>query len=256
MRLATWLAVLVVCAAILTTVMAYKRTTSKSQPKPVHIVLIGASIGQAWNLAEWPSRADAPGFTAESIAVWQFDKSEAVDEVLIRPARRFRLSRTYFKSLFQPAPRKPDIVILKECSSYFPGDLPMYQASIQRWVRQLQARNIQIMLATVVPVTMGRNARDPGKQESLLAYNHWLRGFAREQHIPLLDLEAAVRSGAEDSYLRDDFTSGDGTHLNASAYAVLDQSLRTALCGVRQLVSCNAGAQGAHALSANPQANR
>src|SRR5271166_706668 len=52
-----------------------------------HIVLIGASIGQSWHLAEWPSRVRTSDFTAESVAAWQFDKTEAVEEVLMRPAR-------------------------------------------------------------------------------------------------------------------------------------------------------------------------
>jgi len=197
-----------------------------------HIVLIGASIGQGWHLAEWPARVHAEGFTAESIPAWQFDKSEVLDEVLIRPARKFHPTRSYLKSLFQPPPRKPEIVILKECSSYFPGDLAVYHRSIQDWVGRLQVRGIKVVLATVVPVTHARAEQNPGKQESLLKYNEWIRQYADQHNLRILDLEAALHDGGTDKYLREEFATADGSHLNAAAYAVLDDVLRKLLAGM------------------------
>lgn len=206
--------------------------------KTVHIVLVGASIGQAWRLGDWPARVHAGCFTAESVAAWQFDKTEAIEELLIRPAVKFRLSRSYVRSWFLPRPRKPDLLILKECSSYFPGDLRTYRESIRRWVAQLEARGVRVMLATVVPVTRARARQSLGKQEALVAFNQWLREVARQQRMPLLDLEAAVRAEGEGSYLRDDLTSGDGTHLNRSAYEILDRTLRMSLDNVAAVESC------------------
>ncbi|HXJ89155.1 MAG TPA: GDSL-type esterase/lipase family protein [Candidatus Binatia bacterium] len=195
-----------------------------------HVVLIGASIGQAWHLAEWPGRVKVTGFSAESVPAWQFDKSVVLEEVLMRPARKFHPTRTYLRSLFQAPPRKPDLVILKECSSYFPGDLSIYQRSIQDWVSRLQGKQIKVILATVVPVTRSRAGQDPGKQEGLLNYNEWVRGFAGQHGLDVLDLEAALRSNDSDKYLREDFAAKDGSHLNSAAYTVLDQTLRTLLC--------------------------
>jgi len=234
MRPIIWLGVPVVLVAILAAVLALYRNSriqlSKSS-KNLHVVLIGASIGQSWHLAEWPSRTRTPGFTAESIAAWQFDKTEATEEVLLRPAVKFRPNRTYLKSLLQP-PRPPDIVILKECSSYFPGDLPAYKESVRSWVRRLQDRRLKVVLATVVPVTKSRAAQEPRKQEMLLDYNRWLREYATKQTLPLVDLEAALRTETEGSYLREDFAAPDGSHLNPSAYAVLDRTLSAVLCAV------------------------
>ena len=233
MRTTIWLAVVAIIAiAILTSVM--KRNAAQQisgSTKTTHMVLIGASIGQGWRLAEWPTRAKASGFTAESIPAWQFDKTEVVDEVLMRPARKFRPTRTYLKSLFQPPPSKADIVILKECSSYFPGDLTVYESSIQNWVSRLQAKHIRVMLATVVPVTRARARQSPGKQESLVEYNEWIREYAQEHGIKLLDLESALRTDETGRYLRDDFATSDGSHLNAAAYVVLDDVLRKTLSG-------------------------
>ena len=229
---------IVMISVVALTVSACNHGGSKKVNSRAHITLIGASIGQAWNLAGWPARANAPEYSADSIAAWKFDKSEAVEEVLLLPKRKFRPTRTYLKSLFQPAPVKPDIVILKECSSYFPGDVESYKNSVRGWVRQLQARNVRVMVATVVPVTRARSAAVPGKQETLLAYNHWIREYAQVQHLLLLDLEAALRDPAEGSYLREEFAASDGSHLNADAYRVLDITLRTTLCDMRPTNGC------------------
>src|SRR5581483_11017165 len=200
--------------------------------KPVRVTLIGASIGKAWNLPELGMRAQSPGYMFEALQAWEYDKSDVLEEVLMRPARKFRLTRTYIKSLFEPAPPPADVVILKECSAYFPGDLPLArkQELLRRWVREIQEKHIRVMLATTVPVTRQRSAQDPGKQQGLLAFNDWLRGYARDNRIPLLDLEAALRTDDRERYLRDDFSSDDCSHLIRTAYEVLDRVMLSALC--------------------------
>lgn len=211
---------------------AYTATRSAA-----HILLIGASIGQDWRLAEWPTRTGNSGYTAESLAVWEFDKSPAVVEALMRPRRPFRLTRTWFKGLFAPAPAVPDIVILKECSSYFPRELGSAEAAFAGWAKELRTRGKTIVLATVVPVTATRSARDPGKQQSLRRFNEWVRRHASEQGYAVLDLEAAMRDDSAEGYMRDAYTSGDGSHLNAAAYHVLDETLTRTLSRADQAVS-------------------
>src|SRR3954469_130871 len=144
---------------------------SRGTTSTTRVVLIGASIGQAWHLAEWPSRVGVSGLNAESIPAWQFDKTEVLDEVLMRPRRKFHPTRTYLKSLFQPPPDRPGIVILKECSSYFPGDLALYKSLVRQWVSQIREKQITVVLATVVPVTEARARQNAGKQEDLVEYN-------------------------------------------------------------------------------------
>lgn len=245
------ISVIVTAAVVIVAAVTVKSRSARAKvstgSKPIHVVLIGASIGQGWQLTAWATRAGIPGYTAEAIAAWQFDKTEALDEVLMRPARKFRPTRTYLRSLFQPRPTRPDILILKECSSYFPGGLEGYKASIQRWTKRARADNFKVILATVVPVTKSRSAQVPGKQEQLLEYNRWIRQYAREQGLPVLDLEAALRENTEAAYLRDEYNSGDGTHLNAGAYAVLDGTLRTLLCGMVLAQGCDSRAEPAAA---------
>ncbi|MGB7540915.1 MAG: GDSL-type esterase/lipase family protein [Burkholderiales bacterium] len=200
--------------------------------KPMRIVLIGASIGQQWNLPELPKRLRLSGYEFEALQAWQFDKSEKLDETLMRPARKFHLTRSYFRGFFQDAPRPADVVILKECSTYFPDDLRLERKRelMEQWVQQVRDKHIKIMIATVVPVTKHRAALDPGKQESVRKYNDWVRDYTRTNGIVLLDLEAALRADDRERYLRDDMTSGDGSHLNRKAYDILDGVMAQALC--------------------------
>jgi hypothetical protein len=217
-------------AAVLIAYRNSSSTTVSMQTKPAHVVLIGASIGQGWNLAEWPGRVQLRNLTAEAVAVWDFDKADAVKEVLMRPARHFRLGRSFIKALFQPRPKVPDIVILKECSAYFPGDGSQYRRKVAAWVEQLRSRSIMVVLATVVPVTSDRAARDPGKQESLLEYNRWVREYAKNAGLTVLDLEAMLRTAAPEAYLDSRYANADGSHLNPEGYSVLDAHLRSVLC--------------------------
>lgn len=220
---------LIVVVVLVITFMRNRVSQTNDGPKRRHVVLIGASIGQAWQLAKWPDREAVPQFTAESVAAWQFDKSEVLEETLMRPAMRFRFTRTYVSSLFQPAPKHPDIIILKECSSYFPGDVDIYMQRIREWVCRIRTHNVVPVLATVVPVTRARSARDLGKQDSLLDYNRRLREYALQESIAVVDLEAALCKKVSGKFLAEEYALGDGSHLNAKAYAILDKTLRTVL---------------------------
>lgn len=190
---------------------------------PVHVVLLGASIGQGWKLSQWPQRTGMRGVTAEALAAWQFDKSELLAEVLARPRVKIRPTRSFLRALWS-APPPADVVIIKECSAYFPGELTLYQRRIEQWVNEIRARGKVAALATVVPITRARAAREPAKQTALRTFNEWVRDYARRSGVPLLDLAAPLQTG-EGAYLRDDLAQPDGSHLNAQAYAILDQLL-------------------------------
>jgi len=229
MRPVLWIGISLIIA-IPVILLCVRSRNVQPLPDRTHVVFIGASIGQAWNLGQWSVRVNEPRFAVESLAEWQFDKTRAVEAVMRRPSMKFELSRTYLKSIFQP-PAKPDVVILKECSAYFPGPIATYQESIRRWTTRLEEQQIRVALATVVPVTAYRAARDPGKQEGLLAFNRWLREFAQQRGYQLIDLEGALRDKHSVSYLRDDLAAPDGSHLTGHAYQILDQVLRDALRG-------------------------
>ena len=193
--------------------------------KPKHVVLIGASIGMEWNLPDLPRRVNERRYSFEALQAWEYDKSEIVEETLMRPARKFQLTPGYLKGFFKASPQPADMIIVKECSSYFPSDMRRDKELLQQWVQEIREKNIPVMLATVVPVTRERSRSNPGKQEGIREFNDWLRVYARQESLPLLDLERALRADDKERYLRDDLTSGDGSHLNRRAYDILDQLL-------------------------------
>jgi hypothetical protein len=193
------------------------------------IVLIGASIGRAWNIEKLPERIRRPEFVFEYIGTGTFEKGPQLMEVLGRTP-------------------PPAAVILKECAAYFPGDLIAYESSMRAWALECRARGVIPILATVVPVTRLHNVkkflidivklRNPFKfggpfrekrLRSILEYNDWLRGLAAETGAPLLDLEAALRRSASDRRLKSGWARYDGLHLKPGAYGVLDKTMASLL---------------------------
>ena len=96
------------------------------------------------------------------------------------------------------------------------------------------------MPATVAPVT--RIAHKPGalnalfrrlrgrpgaarRLDGIIAFNDWIRKFARAEQLIILDLERCLRVSGDDRSLRADLHSGDGLHLNQKAYSMLDREL-------------------------------
>ena len=194
--------------------------------KPKRVLLLGASVGQAWKIEDWPQRAQSKNYSFESVAVYDFDKSEALSEILLRPKRKFRPTRTYLKGLFLPPPQKPNIIIIKECAGYFPGNLEKYKGLIEKWIIVCKTAGIKPVLTTVVPVTREHARAKPGRLEGILAYNDWVREYTKKSGIGCLDLEVPLRVSGDDRVLRPDLTSGDGLHLNGNAYDILDNVLQ------------------------------
>lgn len=188
------------------------------------IMLIGASVGKAWNLPDFPQRMKNDDYVFETITAYQYDKTDALNEVLIRPKRKFHLTRTYIKGFFKPSPQLPNIIIIKECAAYFPGDLKSYKDLLKKWVKRIREANIAVVLATVVPVTQERDEKRKGQIDSIREFNDWIREYATNENIKLLDLEAALRADAANRFLQVALST-DGLHLNRQAYDILDQRL-------------------------------
>ena len=193
-----------------------------------NIVLIGASVGNGWKFPELQNRKNLSGYKLEFIPVFDsFDKGPAIDTLLMRE-------------------NKPDTVIIKECSVYFPGDLADYKNKVASWVAALQKNNITPVLATSVPPgePAGVTAKikesikgaigKPRKIDNLMEYNDWIRSFAKEKGLKVLDLEATLRISAENRYLDPVYDRGDKVHLNAEAYKKLDEVAEKLLNTIQQ----------------------
>ena len=133
---------------------------------------------------------------------------------------------------------RPDVIILKECAVYFPGDLEKYKGLMKEWIADCRQAGVIPIPTTVVPVvresgivTLGKDLIKSiigrpisGKRlEEILQYNDWIKTYAINEKLKVLDLEAVVRISREDRSLRLDLHSGDGIHLNAAGYALLDK---------------------------------
>jgi hypothetical protein len=189
------------------------------------VLLLGASVGQEWEVGGIPKRLGNGSFQFEAVQAWQFDKTEALEEVLMRPKRKFKPTRTYLKGFFEPSPAPPDAIIIKECAAYFPGDMARYRSLVPKWVASIKASGKRLALATVVPVTAEHAKRKPGRIEAIREFNDWIKQYAAAENLPLIDLEAALREDAKGRFLKAEYTSGDGLHLNRKAYDVLDRLL-------------------------------
>lgn len=191
--------------------------------KKKHVVLLGASVGYDWKIDSLPERlgqnSGANRYSFEFVGDYQFDKTQTLRKMLQRKQNR------------------PDAILLKECAAYFPGDLNRYQELIKGWIRECRDAGVVPVPTTVVPVIRQQSmvskmkdmvksvlGRQPsGMQlERITQYNDWIRSYAASENLAVLDLEAAVRTSAEDRSLRTDLHSGDGLHLNERAYRLLD----------------------------------
>ena len=190
--------------------------------KKKHVVLLGASVGQAWSIEALPDRvAAAQGYRFEYVGEYAFDKTEALRKILQRKENR------------------PDAILIKECAAYFPGDLRQYQELMKEWVKKCRQAKVIPIPTTVVPVVSTKNKlmKDRLKDfiktllgrpttatqlEGIFRYNDWIREYAAQEGLTVLDLEAPLRTSQDDRSLRVDLHSGDGLHLNSTAYENLD----------------------------------
>ncbi len=171
-----------------------------------YFILVGASVGKGWEFEKLPFRENwksdiVLGFRAK----YDFDKSDKIKNIIELP---IPISG----------------VIIKECAAYFPRDIDKSQKLIKEWVNLLRTHNITPLLATVVPVTREHDAKRPGRFNSILLFNDFIRKYAYQENIEILDLEKALRISDEDRHLRDEYAQPDGLHLVNKAYLKLDQT--------------------------------
>jgi len=191
--------------------------TESGSGKTRHIVLIGASVGRAWEIAKLPERIGDDRYEFEYVGNYSPNKSELLKEVLSRRENR------------------PDAVILKECAAFFPGSSEKMREYMVEWVGWCREADVVPMIATVVPVVKsyplrmfiynllhGKWGYPKGVFESVIAFNDWIKEYAAGEGLVVVDLEAAVRTSAADRHLNGRYAFRDGLHLNAKAYRELD----------------------------------
>jgi len=193
----------------------------------VEIVLIGASIGKSWNFDKLPERKNLKKLNLEYIGVFDtFDKSPAIEEVLNRK-------------------NKPSVVIIKQCSVFFPGDITNYKKMTQEWVGKLRNNKIIPVLATSAPFAEPETVSFKVKKviknilgyenryEQIVEFNDWVRSYSDKEGLSVLDLELALRVSNDNRHLNPKYDIGDHVHLNQTAYESLDQLIVPVLQNIK-----------------------
>ncbi|KAB7622853.1 hypothetical protein [Alkalilimnicola sp. S0819] len=196
------------------------------------IVYIEASTVHRWKLEQLPERMALENVSIRVHRIHGFDKSAAVAAVL-------------------GSGERPDLVVLQQCSVYFPGELGDYRRKTLSWLEQLEGQGITVALATTVPTAASlgwwqdfknlvktRLLGREGQQEQITNFNTWLRQLAAQRRLPLFDPEAALRQAEPPGYLDPAYDAGDGIHLNARGYERLDRVFYRFLQGLGAPRAC------------------
>src|SRR5688500_16130285 len=195
-------------------------TTPPDTATPARLIIIGASYAGQWGT---PS---LPGYTVTNKGVGGEDSSQvrarfARDVVAERPDAV--LIWGHINDIHRASADQVEQVKLRARENY------------RAMHADAAAAGIKVLLATEVTFTVGEGfldgildgiARLRGRQNyKLVVNNHvkevnaWLRDYAREHHLTLLDLERAVDSG--NGSRRGEYNQEDDSHINAAGYAAL-----------------------------------
>lgn len=185
----------------------YKTEATTGIVKPSYIVLVGASVGKEWNLAALPKRTGINGFVLGHRGKYGYDKGDQVEK------------------LAGVSSSKPDIAIIKECAAYFPKELERIIEKLPLWVDTLASSGITPVAATCCPVTEENDKANPGRQKAIDEFNRFVRAYAMQNNMSVVDLAKTLQVSETDTHLRGDYAQPDGLHLTPRAYLALDSML-------------------------------
>jgi len=188
------------------------------------VVLVGASIGEGWKIEHFTERTGVSGYNLSYMGLYEFDKTPVIEKIVRGPS-------------------KPDVVMIKECSTYFPGNMAEYERKVTSWVAMLRQAGIAPVLVTTPPLDVPQGTIQRGKEEikhllgrgtaaeGIATFNDWLKAYAKREHIPVFDLEAALRRAPDNRWMKAEYDSGDRVHLNAAGYQAMDRAFTQFLSG-------------------------
>lgn len=107
-----------------------------------------------------------------------------------------------------------------------PTTIARIAGNIRSMVELAQAHRIKVVLGTVLPVARYGWRPDVDSVSSVKALNLWIRSYARERKIALVDYFVAMDNGASGLSPED---STDGVHPTATGYAKMEAVLERTL---------------------------
>ena len=154
----------------------------QAMQKPKHVVLLGASVGKAWNIESLPKRisqlnpsnsTNPSNPTNSSNPTNPSNSSNPTNPT--NPSNpknpsnptnptnsinyRFEYIGEYqfdkskaLQQILQRKENKPHVIFIKECAAYFPGNLPQYEELMKGWVIRCKETGVIPIPTTVVPV--------------------------------------------------------------------------------------------------------
>jgi lysophospholipase L1-like esterase len=186
------------------------------------VVIIGASYAAGWDIASIEGMPVVNKGAGGQESHELLDRFQA-DVIALNP--RYVIVWGFINDIFRSDPERIE------------SRLARTRADIMRMVDMARAEGIQPVLATEVLM-----ARPPGLVNTLRAWlgalrgkqaygerinqrvmqtNAWLRAYAQENKLPLLDFEGAL--SGEDGWRMGHYATEDGSHISSAGYQALNE---------------------------------
>ncbi len=131
-----------------------------------------------------------------------------------------------------------------------PGIVEKMRDAIRGMRTEAAQRGLDLFLMNIAPWkrNSGWTLRKEARREE---YNQWLDGYARDQGLPLIDIDRLLADPSEPDALNPDYDSGDGLHPNAAGHAVIAEDFMRQLLLNGFAYDCSYNAVNPYGLAAN-----
>lgn len=196
------------------------------------VVLIGASYVRAWPIQELGGMQVVNKGVAGEQSFEMLQRFEQ-DVLSLKPSKVVIWG--FINDIHRPQRENIDATMART------------RASIEAMAQLAQRHGIEPILATEVTIRgkedlrgwvaglTGKFRRKTSYQEyvngHVLAINQWIRKYAEENHIPLLDFQSAITD--ERGFRKKEFATEDGTHISPMGYEKLTRYTEGVLAGLR-----------------------
>ena len=190
-----------------------KHELAAGMPDMKRVVFMGASITRRWNLED---------YFPDIIAINRGVGGQLAPQLLTRFRR-------------DVIELQPDAVVIKFCSINIRPQIPakVLEDGMAMMVQLTRANNIIPIICTIIP---------PGKPEARIGdfsvientmkFNEWLRKYATDNDIPLIDYARAIED--ENGLLPRNYSS-DPVHVNEQGYHILAEAARPVIYSILEV---------------------